>query len=164
MRFAESYINGILGQTFLIQTHDLSPKLRFRIRSLEHNAVINAVNIAIGPDPVVNLLDMVVYVTLSRMSMEKSWDALLPGVEMAGMMRVLVRQNKAIWAIAAKILSPEYQKELKALIHEWWAQHPEPTAVSRVRLGSFAGRFQVRGSQKTGFSAAGDQRSDAGSR
>jgi hypothetical protein len=105
MRFAESYINAILGQTFLIQTHDLSPKLRSRIRSLEHNAVVNAVNIAIGPDPVVNLLDMVVYVTLSRMSTEKSWDALFPGVEMEGMMRVLVRQEKAIWAIAAKMLS-----------------------------------------------------------
>ena len=138
MRFAESYINAILGQTFLIQTHDLSPKLRSRIRSVEHNAVVNAINIAIGPDPVVNLLDMVVYVTLGRMNLEKAWDILFPEVEMAGMHRVLVRQEKSIWAIAAKVLSPEYQKELKALIREWWDRHPDLTAVSRVRFGSFA--------------------------
>jgi hypothetical protein len=27
---------------------------------------------------------------------------------------------------------------LQALIRDWWAQNPDPTAVSRVRLGSFA--------------------------
>ena len=96
-----------------------------------------AFNIAAQPNPEVALLDMIVIVSLGRSIYEndhrptfgKSVDAIVKGF------RTL---EKDIWNIAARVLDPAQQHELRRLILRWRRKHPDQTAYAYIRFGDFA--------------------------
>lgn len=94
-------------------------------------------DIATGPFPEVNLLDMLAFNTLVQDSLEEHW---MPEVfKEAGepLARAFARSEKDLHKIAAKVISPGQQQEVRRIIEDWRRQNPLLHEVEGVRLFSF---------------------------
>lgn len=97
-----------------------------------------AIDIATGPLPDVNLLDMLVFIGLSRWTLEKHWVPNVFGERGAPLAAAFERAERNIWQISAKVMTPAQQAELRALIEQWRAEHPDQMRVESVRFTDFS--------------------------
>ena len=123
MSFADRFAT-ILAQSF-DDFEERAPTFRARYIALGDTVYSQAAafTIAGGPNPQVALLDLVALTTLGRMIYEE--DRL---VEFGESAEVMVRGFKTleadVWRIAAKVLSPGEQQELRDMIRGWRQDHP----------------------------------------
>lgn len=112
----------------------------------------NAVEIATGQTPEVNLPDMITFITLSKDRLENFW---IPnrfnghGTELLEEFR---KSEKEIWEIASKVATPSEQQIIKNLIQRWMTANPEQVLVERVRLielSRIAGKVEEDRAAKT---------------
>ena len=96
-----------------------------------------AYTIAAESDPDVALLDMASMVSLGRLiyeeEMMQSKDAQLEPV-----LEGFRKAEEDIWQIAAKVLTPDQQKELSALILTWRRENPRVLFFPYIRFSDFA--------------------------
>jgi len=154
MRFAQMFIRGFTMKVNSLERQNTSKAVRFALSSGELRTVNTLLHIATGPDAVVNLLDMVIFVTLGHMAVENRWDPKLLGKDKGGLPEFFRRIEKEIWAIAGKVLIPRYQKELRNLIRRWPKRHPNQHYVGGVGFGSLAdmlGDSDFKDAGKSGF-------------
>lgn len=98
----------------------------------------SALDIATGPFPEINLLDMVVFITLCRSTIEKHWAPNVFGDRGAPLIAVFKRAERNIWQISAKVMTSAQQTELRTLIAQWQAEHPDQVEVESVRFTDFS--------------------------
>jgi hypothetical protein len=96
----------------------------------------NTMIIASGANATANLLDMVVFVTLGRMSLQDYW---VPqcGPAAQPMLDTTRKLEREIWLTAARVLTPPQQDELRSVIAAWRAEHPGQIELS-IRFRDFA--------------------------
>ena len=113
---------------------------RGRLVALENKLVFGqaALEIAIGPEPEVNLLDMVVFITLTRIVVETHWLPLVFGDQGQELLEVSRRNEGEIWSIASRVLTAEQQVEMRSMIQEWRKRNADDIYVENVRFGDFA--------------------------
>src|ERR1035441_8332758 len=95
-------------------------------------------SIASGPNAVADLLDLTVFVTLTRMAIEEHWQ---PGVfsdSAQPMLEGCRNVETEIWRYAGTVLQPQQQVELRQSIEAWHRQNPNPEDVLAARAMSFA--------------------------
>ena len=111
-----------------------------RDESLRKNLlyVSSAIEIATGPNPELNILDMVVFVHLSRAILEKHWIPRLYGREGAMLADVFAKAEEELSDVAAHSLDPEQRSQLVALADDWLAENPGQVRVEGVRLADFS--------------------------
>ncbi len=80
------------------------------------------------------LLDMTVFVTLKRIVAEDYWIPEVYGERAAPVLDAYREIEEDIWDLAASVYSPEQLDELRELIADWRAQHPDTVAVDFMRL------------------------------
>ena len=139
MSFADRFASIILQS--LEDFDELSPPFEQR-RIIQRNgvySVASAITIAAESDPDVALLDMVVMITLGHSIYEEHWLPLL-GAQVVSMERGFRKAEADVWQIAAKLLRPDQQAELLAMIQEWRRDNPEQLAFSYVRFSDFAAK------------------------
>jgi len=137
MSYADRFAS-IMAQSF--ETFDAlkpSPESRrFVLDDMVH-AVSSTFTSAAEPNPQTALLDMVAVATLGRMiyadNLRKRY-----GQPIEVMARGFGQVEKDIWQIAAKILSPEQQQELRAVIREWRKRNPDKVIYNYFRFSDFA--------------------------
>lgn len=95
------------------------------------------VTISTGSDPAVAMLDMVVLSMLNRMVWEDHWQPKVFGKPASIMVDAFQKTEDDIYTIAAKLLTPLQITELRELIADWHAQHPNQTAVDFIRFSDF---------------------------
>jgi hypothetical protein len=137
MDFADQYMMAIRQSLDEIISAGVDSKTR---ASINYGKVIYntaAMSIAAGRNPAANLLDMVVFVTLCRISVEGHW-AKVYGPEGQKLAKALRKLEKEIWTIAGQVLSPVQQEKLRGLIQAWRTTHPKQYYVANVRLNDFA--------------------------
>jgi hypothetical protein len=101
----------------------------------------SAVDIAIGPNAVANLFDMLVLASLNRMAVETYWVPEVFGQELGQDLILASRTlEEDIWTVSEKVLTPDQQEDLRALIRAWYEQHPEQHNVWGIRFGEFSGQ------------------------
>lgn len=98
----------------------------------------SAIDIATGPLPMVNLLDMIVFLSLSRSTFDEHWLPTVFGEPGRPLADALQTSNDEIWQVADKVLSEPQQAALRELIEDWRRAHPNATHVEAVRLSAFA--------------------------
>lgn len=94
-------------------------------------------DIATGPYPEINLLDMTVFAELNAGTLQRHW---LPEVwgEAGSFFDEAFSELKAgVWAIVRGLLSTHQQQQLYLLIREWERKNPEQLRVEGLRLSSF---------------------------
>lgn len=95
-------------------------------------------DIATGPDPVVNLLDMVVFAELNADTLQRYWLPSVWGEAGAFFDEAFSKLKEEVWPIARRILSTRQQQQLYLLIREWERKNPDQLRVEGLRLLSFA--------------------------
>jgi hypothetical protein len=101
-------------------------------------------DIATGPQPEVNLLDMVVFAELSADALEHYWTSERLGEARSSFIEAFRSLKADVWPLVKQVLSAAQQRQVRALIESWQRQNPNQHRVEGVRLLSFG---QVAGEE-----------------
>jgi hypothetical protein len=136
-RFTTQFADRITQATASL---DRSAREAVRDEALRKNLlyVSSAIEIATGPYPEINILDMFVFIHLSRTVLERHWIPLLYGQAGASLDEVFSKAERELSDIAARALSPEQREELTGLVDAWLAENPDQVRVEGVRLADFS--------------------------
>jgi hypothetical protein len=105
-------------------------------RALLYDSAV--LDIASGPIPEVDLLDMLVFISLSRSSVELHWVPNVFRERGAPLAAAFAQAERKIWTISAKVLPPDQVRELRAMIAQWREEHPDQVPVESVRFTDFS--------------------------
>ena len=97
-----------------------------------------ALDIASGPLPELNVLDMLVFLSLSRNALERYWNPQVFGEPGAELLAAFHESERALSPIAAKLLSPQQRADVRALVRAWQQAHPDQHRVEAVRFIEFS--------------------------
>jgi hypothetical protein len=126
--------------TQAMEALERSSPARVRDEALRKNLlyVSSALDIATGPDPEVNLLDMVVFVRLCRRALDEHWIPRFYREEGADLREVFARSEEELSSIAEEALTPTQRAELSSVVDAWLADNPGQFRVEWIRLADFA--------------------------
>jgi len=141
MRFADRYAGRMATESHRIRQSAATPEHRWASVGLDMASRAAVVDIAVGPNAVENLLDMLVLTSLTRHAFEKYWALKFLGPELGeGLIRAARTLEEDIWRTANGVLTEAQQKDLKALIQDWHKQHPDQHDFWDVRFAGFSGQ------------------------
>jgi len=138
MGMADDYIAALGESIYLLTRSDkLDAKGRWLAQSFLRNGVGASLDIAVGPNPSVSLLDLLVLTSLETWSFETHW--IPAGIRDAGLPAVarLKRAEADLWQRARLALSDEQLETLRSLIEAWINENRERTVVSLIRFDDF---------------------------
>lgn len=95
-------------------------------------------SIASGQNAIVNLLDMTVFVTEARMSLEEYWQPQIFGDSAQNMLESCKAAEAEIWRITDKVLKPDQQASLREAIRTWHQQSSPKDNLLVVRAVGLA--------------------------
>ena len=103
------------------------------------NGMGASLDVAVGPNPSVAIMDMLVLCSLETWALEHHWAGFGIPLEsgLAGA-KQLAKARDSLWEQAADHLKVDELARLRTLIDAWIARHPDQTIVSFVRLADFA--------------------------
>ena len=138
LRFADNYIDAVnLASRGLQQSDGQSVERRTLLR--RRIAITNDVlGIATAANTYANLLDMVILVSLNRMSVADFWLPKRYGESGKSLLFASQEAENEIWRIAATALKPEQIKELRTAIQTWHDQHPDVRSPRDIGALGFA--------------------------
>jgi hypothetical protein len=145
MRFADEYAARISERVAVFQQGTDDPAERLAAQSWLVSQATSAFTIAAGPNPELNSIDMLVFVTLSRMVIEDRWVGESYGPRAEGLLAAHRSLEARAWTHADVVLSEEQAVELRASIEAWHREHPLGRAVPFIHLEDFA--FATRGTR-----------------
>ena len=138
LRFADNYIDAInLASGDVSDQTDKPAERRTLLR--RRIAITNDVLvIATVANTYANLLDMVILVSLNRMSVADFWLPQRYGESAKTLLLASQEAEKEIRRIAASALQPEQVKELRTAIQTWHDQHPDVRSPRDIGALGFA--------------------------
>ena len=140
-RFADRYITRIALVTNEYAQQTESDELRSLMHNWKTISQTAIVEIAIGPNAVTNLLDMMVITRLSLLMLDDHWIPEVFGEELGSPFReTAIALDQDIWTIADDVLTAAQQAELGQLVVDWHAENPEQIYPWYVRLSDFSGQ------------------------
>ena len=92
-----------------------------------------------GPNPVENLLDLVVMVTLKRMSIQEHWIPDLLHEDGKDLLEAYKQSEAQVWDLAAKVFTPGQCEDLRATIEKWKSENPKTYALGFIKFTDFVG-------------------------
>jgi hypothetical protein len=136
-RFTTQFIDRITQATDALQR---SPSASVRDEALRKNLLYasSALEIASGPAPEVGLLDMMVFIHLSRSALETHWIPKLYGELGSELAEVFARSEEELAQVATEVLTAEQRRQLTQLVDTWLAENPDQVRVEGIRLSDFA--------------------------
>ncbi len=140
-RFADRYYTRIALVTGLIRDETDSDELKRLMHDWNMVSHAAIVEVAIGPNAVTNLLDMMTLTRLSRLVVESYWIPEHIGeLHGAEFLQTFVDLEEDIWTVADDVLTPQHQGELRFLVDQWHEENPEQYFPWYLRLSNFSGQ------------------------
>lgn len=140
-RFADRYITRVALAANHVRNESDDADLVTLAQRWKAVSYTTIVDIAIGPNAVTNLLDMMTVTRLSRILMESYWVPEVFGPEFGeGFLQAYIDLEADIWLIADDVLTQEQQQELKDLIDEYHAKNPDQIYPWYVKMSDFSGQ------------------------
>lgn len=137
MRFASEFASRMTLGVELLRRGDRELGHAERLRwKLAFNTA--AFSIATGPNAVSSLLDMTVYVTETRMSLEEYWKPKVFGDSALPLLESGRACETEIWELANRVLKPEQKAALREAIQLWHQQSTTPESLMVVRAVGLA--------------------------
>jgi hypothetical protein len=137
MSLADAYSQYVLQSLEELLTSTKDPKKADWARKQRVATLIAANANATGPNPVVSLLDMVVFATLKRDAVQQYWVPNLLADEGRDVLAAHRRGEAEAWATAAKVLTRPQLEQLRTLIEQWRLEHPGQHFVALMRFSDF---------------------------
>lgn len=139
MRLADQYVVAFAEGSDEFAAHMGAPRPRAQATFRKVNQATAAVTIAAGPNPQVNLLDLVVLISTTRIVQEDYWVAQVYGKPAEPLLEILKRQETNVWRLASERLTAPQVQELRGLIQKWREQSPpEKHYTAFLRFTEFA--------------------------
>jgi len=149
MRFADEYAGRSREVIVQFQAGLENPDERLRAQNWKVQQASAAYTIASGANPLSNALDMVVLATLSRMVIDDAWVGQDYGERARSVQATYRSLETEAWKLVDEgVLNPEQQGQLRKLIAQWRAQHPDVRSVAYIHFRDFA-RGAAPGDQST---------------
>lgn len=144
-RFADRYITRIAIAVNTVIGETTTAEQAYFMQDWKTVSYAAIVDVAIGPDAVTNLLDMMVLTKLSRIVVEEFWVpehmiAAVGAEAAATFLQTFHDLEDDIWTIADDVLTQKQQDELEELVIEWRAENPDQNYPWYVRLSNFSGQ------------------------
>ena len=133
--------NIALGESMIVlqSAPDIGMQTRFNGVSFLRNGMGASLDIAVGPNPRVAMLDLLVLATLQTWALEHTWAGHgIPGNLVGPAKERLAEARGEMMSKASRFLAAEQLRELDRLINAWIEAHPRQVLVSFVRLSDFA--------------------------
>lgn len=136
-RFATRFLDRV-AQAVEVLEH--SPEARVRDEALRKGLlyVSSVMEIATGPSTEINLLDMFVFVRLSRRVLETHWIPSLYGERAGELSLAFARADEELTDVADRALSPARRAQLETVVQTWLADNPDQIRVEGIRLADFS--------------------------
>ena len=136
-RFSTLFADRVTQATEYLER---SPRAQVRDEALRKNLryVSSAMEIAAGPFSEVNLLDMIVFIRLSRAALDTHWIPELYGEEGADLSELFARSEEELSELAAKALTPSQRQQLSSIVDAWLRENPSQVRVEGIRLTDFS--------------------------
>ena len=138
MRFADEYTAWINERVVIFQQSTVDPAERLEAQSWLVSQATGAFTIAAGSNPELNVIDMLVFTTLSRMVIEDRWVGEIYGARAEGLLAAHKALESRAWSFAPSLLSPAQIEELRSGIEAWHRENPLGRAVPFIHLEDFA--------------------------
>jgi hypothetical protein len=136
MRFADSYVAAISQAADDFGAKAGTSKARLAALKYKLGQATSAYTDATGPNPVVNALDILVLVTVSRMVVE-DYGVETYGDKTLALLEIQRQQETNAWKLADGMLKPGQKQELMGLILEWRQKNPHQRYVGAIRFNEF---------------------------
>jgi hypothetical protein len=150
LRFADAYSTGMtLGADKLRRGTNAPDPVEILKWKIAFSTQI--CSIASGPNEFANLLDMISFVTATRLTLEGYWQPKIFGDSALPMLEGCRNAEKDIWRFAGTVLKPGQLAELHQAIEAWRQRNPLPEDVLAMRAVGFAS--QLGKADKSGASA-----------
>jgi len=98
-------------------------------------------SIASGPSPYADFLDLTVFVTVVRGSIEDSWQPRVFGESAQQLLESCREAETNLWHFADRVLTTNQTTELHLAINKWRLRNPEPESVLAARAGGFVAQM-----------------------
>jgi hypothetical protein len=138
-RFADEYVGSIIEPIRRYQASTDNATDRLASQNWMLSQATAAYTIASGPSPYVNVVDLVVLATLSRMVIDENWVGERFGERAAALRDAYHRLEPVALELAGTAIPPDQIAVLQRVIVEWHAQNPKVTAISYVHFRDVAG-------------------------
>lgn len=117
-RYADRFYTRVVLATHTIATDAATAAERLLMHNWKSVSVATIVELAIGPNAVTNLLDMMVLTTLTRQTVESYWVPEIFGEKGQPLLDSYLVLEDDIWSIADRVLTPAQQDDLTSLLTE----------------------------------------------
>lgn len=140
-RFADRYQERINLETDRIRRNAATPDARWFAIGWQLGSTEAVSTISTGPNPVENLLDMLILVSLTREQLESYWLPEVFGEEHGqDLLSATLVLERDIWSIADAAITPTQQDNLRQVIREWTEANPDNHYFWSVRLAGISGQ------------------------
>jgi hypothetical protein len=137
MRYADAYSERVARRT-LDFADGLEGPARPPILSWRFSQVTAAVQIAAGPNPLTNAIDMVVLVSLARRIVATSWVARY-GDAAQPVLRAYQSMEADAWQLLEGLLTLAQREEISRALDTWSADNPGVESAAFLRFADLAG-------------------------
>jgi hypothetical protein len=156
-RFATQFTDRITQATETLEASSRRQHIRDEALRKNLRYIAAALEIATGPIAEINLVDMIVFVRLSRAVLERHWIPKLYGDDGLELAQIFARSDAELATVAEQALGVAQRHQLGSLIETWLAENPEQFRVEGIRFSDFAaaaGAAGERAMQVKGFLAS----------
>ena len=144
MSFADLYVGQVLAATSKIPAPGAEEQVQ--LLGFQARQASAAFEIASGSNPLADLVNMAILVTLTRTAVQVHWIPELFHQEGKPLLALLGRLETKIWAVADEVMDEAQKAQLQEFITGWTAQNPDVRDVASVRLADLAsGRSGMAG-------------------
>jgi hypothetical protein len=137
-RFATQFTDRVTQATESLERSAAEAEVRDEALRKNLRYVWAALEIASGPFPEINLLDMIIFVRLCRAVLERHWIPELYGARGQELAEVFVRSDEELAGVAAKALSETQREQVTQLTDSWLRENPGQRRVEGVRLSGLS--------------------------
>ena len=136
MRFADGYVDAVSRACARAQSEATDSRLRYRLVDFQIKQATAAVQIAAGPNPSINAVDMVVLASLTRASVAHNLPATM-GSKAQPIIEAFARLEKGAWPLV-DFLTPAQEADLRRRLAAWTPDAASLDSVTFNRLEDFA--------------------------
>ena len=139
MRYADRYAARMVLEADRIGQQATTAEMRRVVALWKLASETAATEIAVGPNYVENLLDMLVLASLNRIQIENYWMPEVIGKDLGqGLLKASIMLEEEIWGMADGVLTPDQQEDLLSVARDWYEQNPDQHNFWAIRLAGFS--------------------------
>jgi hypothetical protein len=136
MRYADGYMDAVVRVGGRLQSEAADSSLRFRLLDFQVKQSTAAIQIAAGPNPRINAVDMVVLASLTRATVASNLPPIL-GAKADPVIETFGRMEQGAWSLV-DFLTPAQKSDLKRRLDAWAPNAASLDSVAFNRLADFS--------------------------